>query len=109
MQSIERILADASARGRPGAAGLKAAWDLAWTLAGAVPVRLKILGIALGMVLLLSLAIVITLWFVLPGALMEAEAEGPGVLMAILTRFLLLVTAGASLVGIIAAYILTIV
>lgn len=109
MQTIERLLADPSARGRPGAAGLKEACDLAWRMAGGVPVRVKILGIALGMVLLLSLAIVTTLWFVLPGALAVAEAEGPGALMALLTRHLLLVTAGTSLVGIIAALILTIV
>src|SRR5919197_742007 len=78
-------------------------------LVGAVPVRLKILGIALGMVLLLSAAIVVTLWVTLPGALAEAQAEGAGTVMAILTQDLLVVTAGASLVGIFSAYLLTVV
>lgn len=98
---------DASARGRPGAAGLRRLWELYWNLAGAVPVRLKILGIALGMVLLLSLAVVVTLWFTLPGALLEAAPDDPGTILATLTRDLLFVTAAASLVGIISAYILT--
>src|SRR5919198_126966 len=92
-----------------GAAGLRQVWDLFWSLAGAVPVRLKILGIALGMVLLLSAAIVVTLWVTLPGALAEAQAEGAGAVMAILTQDLLVVTAGASLVGIFSAYLLTVV
>src|SRR5207247_6829700 len=95
--------------GRPGAAGLRRLWELFWSLAGAVPVRLKILGIALGMVLLLSAAIAVTLWFALPGALAEAQADGPGAVMAILTRDLLVVTAAASLVGILSAYLLTVV
>ena len=109
MKSGERVLVSAAARGRPGAAGLWRFWDLFWSVAGAVPVRLKILGIALGMVLLLSLALVVTLWFTLPGALIEAQAEAPGEVMAILTRDLLLVTAAASIVGIGAAYLLTVV
>lgn len=109
MQSVERILVEASERGRPGAAGLRRLWELFWSVAGAVPVRLKIMGIALGMVFLFSLAIVVTLWFTLPGALREAEAEDVGAVMAILTRDLLLVTAGASLVGIFSAFILTVV
>jgi signal transduction histidine kinase len=109
MQSVERVLGDAAARGRPGAVGLRQLWDLFWSVAGAVPVRLKILGIALGMVLLFSLAIVVTLWFTLPGALLEAKVDDPGAIMAILTRDLLLVTAAASLVGILSAYTLTVV
>jgi signal transduction histidine kinase len=108
VQSVERILVEASARGQPGAAGRRL-WDLYWSLAGAVPVRLKILGIALGMVLLLSLAVVVTLWFTLPGALLEAAPGDPGTILAILTRDLLIVTAVASLVGIVSAYILTVV
>jgi signal transduction histidine kinase len=109
MQTIERILADASERGQPGAAGLRRLWELGWSLAGAVPVRLKILGIALGMVLLFSLAIAVTLWFALPGALREAAVDGPSAVMSILTRDLFLVTVGASLVGIFSAYMLTLV
>jgi signal transduction histidine kinase len=109
MQAVERILGEATERGRPGAAGLKRVWELFWSVAGAVPVRFKILGIALGMVLLLSLAIVITLWFTLPAALLEAQAEDPDAVMAILTRDLLLITAAASLVGIMSAYVLTVV
>jgi signal transduction histidine kinase len=107
MQTVERILADASARGQPGAAGLRRVWELFWSLAGAVPVRFKILGIALGMVLTLGLAIVVTLWFTLPGALLTAQNEGPRAVMAILTRDLLYVTAGASLIGIFSAFVLT--
>jgi signal transduction histidine kinase len=108
MQAVERILGEASERGRPGAAGLKRIWELFWNVAGAVPVRFKILGIALGMVLLLSLAIVVTLWFTLPAALLEAPQD-PDVVMGILTRDLLFVTAAASLVGIASAYLLTVV
>jgi signal transduction histidine kinase len=107
MQTVERILLEASARGQPGAAGLRRLWELFWSLAGAVPVRLKILGIALGMVVTLALAIVVTLWFALPGALLAAQNEGPRAVMAILTRDLLWVTAGASLVGIFSAFVLT--
>jgi signal transduction histidine kinase len=109
VKELERILVGAAEQGRPGAAGLRRLWELFWSVAGAVPVRLKILGIALGMVLLLSAAIVVTLWFTLPGALAEAQAEGAGAVMAILTQDLLVVTAGASLVGIFSAYLLTVV
>jgi signal transduction histidine kinase len=109
VQRVERAFVGAAAPGRPGAAGLRRFWDLFWSVAGAVPVRLKILGIALGMVLLLSLALVVTLWFTLPGALLEAQAEAPDEVMGILTRDLLLVTAAASVVGIGAAYLLTVV
>ena len=93
--------------GSPGPAGLRRLWELFWSLAGAVPVRFKILGIALGMVLTLGLAIVVTLWFTLPGALLTAQDEGPRAVMAILTRDLLYVTAGASLIGIFSAFVLT--
>ena len=109
MQSIERILAEASERGQPGAAGLRRLWELAWSLAGGVPVRLKILGIALGMVLLYSVAIAVALWFALPSIVQSAEVDSTRALAGILTRDLLIVTAGASLVGIIAAYVLTLV
>src|SRR5919202_5572816 len=109
MQSIERILAEASERGQPGAAGLRRLWELAWSLAGGVPVRLKILGIALGMVLLYSVAIAVALWFALPSIVQSAEVDSTRALAGILTRDLLIVTAGASLVGIIAAYLLTMV
>jgi signal transduction histidine kinase len=107
VQSVERILDNAARRGLPAAAGLRRLWDLYWNLAGAVPVRLKILGIALGMVLLLGLALVVTLWFTLPGALEQAET--PSAILALLTRDLLLVTAAASLVCIFSAYLLTLV
>ena len=109
MQTAERVLVDRAARGRPGGVWLRRVWELFWSVAGAVPVRLKILGIALGMVLLLSLAVVVTLWFTLPGALLEAPGDDPGAVLAILTRDLLLVTAAASLVGIVSAYLLTVV
>src|SRR5439155_11234889 len=109
VHAVDRLLGEASARGRPGAAGLRRIWETFWSIAGAVPVRLKILGIALGMVLLFSLAIVVTLWLSLPGALVHAQVDGPGAVMAILTRDLLVVTAAASVVGIVSAYVLTVV
>ena len=69
---------DGASRARVGSAWLWRPWELFWSMAGAVPFRLKILGIALGMVLLLSLAIVVTLWFTLPSALLEAPPDENG-------------------------------
>ena len=84
-------------------------WELFWSVAGAVPVRLKILGIALGMVLLLSLGIAVMLWFALPSALLEAQADGPAALLTVLTRDLVMVTVVASGIGIVSAFLLTVV
>lgn len=104
---MERIVGERVAPAQPGATTIARLWDLFWSVAGAVPVRIKILGIALGMVLLLSAAVVVTLWLALPGAL--SEAESPNEILAFLTRDLLLVTAATSVFGIVAAYVLTLV
>lgn len=104
---MERIVGERVAPAQPGATTIARLWDLFWSVAGAVPVRIKILGIALGMVLLLSAAVVVTLWLALPGAL--SAAESPNEILAFLTRDLLLVTAATSVFGIVAAYVLTLV
>jgi signal transduction histidine kinase len=109
MDYVERALTRGARRGLVGAGGLRHLWLLAWSLAGAVPVRLKILGIALGMVLLLSAATLASLWLVLPSSLEEAQAEGPQGVLRLVTEVLVLTTAGASLAGIVAAFLLTMV
>ena len=109
MSVLDRSISGSGARRNEGSLFFRQIWELFWSMAGAVPVRLKILGIALGMVMLLSVAVVVTLWFTLPGALAGSSGDDPRAIMGTLTRDLLVVTAAASLVGIVSAYVLTLV
>ncbi|MCC7103798.1 MAG: sensor histidine kinase [Chloroflexi bacterium] len=82
-------------------------WDLGWSLAGAVPVRVKILGIVLGMVGLLGVGIVVTLWLTLPEAI--GATQSPEYVILVITRDLAFVVAVSSLVGTVWACLLTMV
>lgn len=92
---------------RPLAGSLPAVLELVMGLAGAVPVRLKIMGMVLGIVLLLGLGTLVSMRSSLVAELETLPLAHAEQIIDLVTRGVVVATIGTGLVGIAAATILT--
>lgn len=89
------------------AEALQRAWDIVWGIAGAVPVRLKIMGMVLGIIWLLGLGMLISMRSTLESELAFVSNEHGAQILDLVTRGVVGATVLTGLLGIAAATVLT--